>query len=155
VLAWAGNTFVDFDHSLNKAVNRLREALHDSAEQPRYVQTIARRGYRLIVPVEPPESPTAKTPALEHEVVTAPSTSTPKSPVSSEALISRLRGRYVAAIFWGAIILFFAGLIVLRWHEWHVGRVSGGEVQSLAVLPLENLSRDPSQDYFADGMTTP
>jgi len=79
---WPSDSFVDFDHSLNKAVNKLREALDDSAENPRFVETIPRRGYRLM--------------------------ETPKTPK---------------------------------------------HVESLAVLPLQNLSRDPDQEYFAEGMT--
>lgn len=49
---WPADTFVDFDHSLNTAVNKLREALEDSASNPRFVQTLARRGYRFIAPVD-------------------------------------------------------------------------------------------------------
>lgn len=49
---WSEDTFVDFDHSLNTAVNKIREALHDSASSPRYVETVARRGYRFVAPVE-------------------------------------------------------------------------------------------------------
>src|SRR4029077_20180471 len=52
---WPSDTFVDFEHSLNKAVNRLREALEDSAEHPRFIETLPRRGYRLIARVEPRE----------------------------------------------------------------------------------------------------
>ena len=52
---WASDTFVDFDHSLNTAVNKLREALGDSAASPRYIETLARRGYRFIAPVQKPE----------------------------------------------------------------------------------------------------
>src|SRR6516225_2126272 len=48
---WGNDTFVDFDQSLNKAVNRIREALHDNAEAPQYVETIPRRGYRFVAPV--------------------------------------------------------------------------------------------------------
>lgn len=51
---WPSDTFVDFDHSLNTAVNKVREALDDSASSPRYVETLARRGYRFIAPVQPP-----------------------------------------------------------------------------------------------------
>jgi DNA-binding winged helix-turn-helix (wHTH) protein/dipeptidyl aminopeptidase/acylaminoacyl peptidase len=51
---WSGDTFVDFDHSLNAAVAKLRQALDDSAENPRFVATVARRGYRFIAPVEQP-----------------------------------------------------------------------------------------------------
>src|SRR5229473_2787312 len=53
---WPADTFVDFDHSLNTAVNKLREALGDSASSPRYVETLARRGYRFLAIVERPET---------------------------------------------------------------------------------------------------
>jgi DNA-binding winged helix-turn-helix (wHTH) protein len=53
---WPADTFVDFDHSLNTAVNKIREALGDSASSPRYVETLAKRGYRFIAPVETPDS---------------------------------------------------------------------------------------------------
>ena len=55
-LLWPSETFVDFERSLNAAVAKLRQALGDSAEQPRYVETVARRGYRFIAPVETPQS---------------------------------------------------------------------------------------------------
>ena len=58
---WAADTFVDFDHSLNAAVKRLRDALQDSAENSRFVETLARRGYRFIAPVN------ATSPAREGE----------------------------------------------------------------------------------------
>jgi cholera toxin transcriptional activator len=61
---WPSDTFVDFDHSLNTAINKVREALGDSASSPRYVETLARRGYRFIAPVQAPpqnESPAAAT----------------------------------------------------------------------------------------------
>ena len=55
---WPSDTFVDFDHSINKAVNRLREALDDSVDQPRFIETVPRRGYRFIGPVAPSREPT-------------------------------------------------------------------------------------------------
>ena len=80
---WPTDTFVDFDHGLNKAMNKLREALGDSADSPRFIETLARRGYRFM------ENPA----------------------------------------------------------------VGPGRIEALAVLPLENLSCDPEQEYFAEGMT--
>ena len=59
---WPADTFVDFDHSLNTAVRKLREALGDSADAPRYVETLARRGYRFAVPLRERE-PTARRPS--------------------------------------------------------------------------------------------
>src|SRR6266436_8606330 len=49
---WPDNTFVDFDRGLNKAINRLREVLRDSAEKPRFIETLPQRGYRFIAPLE-------------------------------------------------------------------------------------------------------
>jgi DNA-binding winged helix-turn-helix (wHTH) protein len=67
---WAADTFVDFDHSLNTAINKLREALRDSAANPRFIETKARRGYRFIAPVQvipngtgPSRTPTTSQPA--------------------------------------------------------------------------------------------
>src|SRR5215467_9206884 len=51
---WGNNTFVDFDHGINKTINKLREALSDDAETPRYIQTLPRRGYRFIAPLTAP-----------------------------------------------------------------------------------------------------
>ena len=61
---WADGTFVDFDQSLNRAVNKVREALGDTAENPRYIETMARRGYRFIAPVEGAPKPEARTAPL-------------------------------------------------------------------------------------------
>jgi DNA-binding winged helix-turn-helix (wHTH) protein len=66
---WPSNTFVDFDHSLNTAVNKLRETLGDSASSPRYIETVARRGYRFIAPVQTSvqtsAAPNSETPGSE------------------------------------------------------------------------------------------
>lgn len=149
---WSANTFVDFDHSLNKAVNRLRDALQDSAEQPRYVQTIARRGYRLIVPVERPQSAsTPVIPAALEAVATLPATAVER-PASINGRTTWLIRKHIIGILLGLLIVSSAVLIA-RWRERRLGKYSISAIRSLAVLPLENLSGYPSQDYFADGMT--
>ncbi|MFI5095387.1 MAG: winged helix-turn-helix domain-containing protein [Candidatus Acidiferrales bacterium] len=66
---WPSDTFVDFEHSLNKAVNRLREALEDSAEHPRLIETLPRLGYRFIAPLEAVESPKLENPSEESATV--------------------------------------------------------------------------------------
>lgn len=66
---WPSDTFVDFEHSLNKAVNRLREALEDSAEHPRFIETLPRLGYRFIAPLEAAESPKLESPSEESAAV--------------------------------------------------------------------------------------
>src|ERR1051325_383008 len=71
---WPSDTFVDFDHSLNTAINKVREALGASASSPRYVETLARRGYRFIAPVrtEGPPQPPEPAPPPTPKVETAP-----------------------------------------------------------------------------------
>ena len=138
---WPADTFVDFDHGLNKAINKIREALGDSAESPRFVETVSRRGYRFIADVavlDEPDSP--KPPGLE-QVVREAKAKTP-SPV-------RLPRSWVWKT---AAFVFVLALVVLVVWTIH-SRRRPSAIRSLAVLPLESLSADPSQDYFAEGMT--
>jgi len=95
---WPDNTFVDFERGLNKAINRLRDALRDNAEKPRFIETLPHRGYRFIAPVERGGAD-------------------PSSVTSSRSLHPTPR------------------------------------INSIAVLPLDNHSGDPAQEYFSDGMT--
>src|ERR1700693_4538079 len=84
---WPADTFVDFNHGLNAAVNRLREALSDSADAPRYVETLPRRGYRFIAAIEPQgdeaqgSRPAVRPEALAEEIVAAPATASPLAAV--------------------------------------------------------------------------
>ena len=131
---WPADTFVDFDHGLNKAINKLREALGDSAESPRFVETVARRGYRFLADVKGDEAAPVRDPE-------------PAGPIASP------RPRLPA----GAWKISLLGLLVLMvslatWKFLSASRPSH-VIRSLAVLPLESLSSDASQDYFADGMT--
>src|SRR5579863_4879291 len=137
---WPSGTFVDFDRGLNRAVNEVRDALGDSAMNPRFVETLSKRGYRFIAPVQRGEQPV---PAQEEP--------TPPEPVSS----SGGRGRsWKFAV--AALVLLAASFTVFRLAGWP-SRLARGPaqraIQSLAVLPLQNLSGDPTEDYFADGMT--
>jgi TolB-like protein/DNA-binding winged helix-turn-helix (wHTH) protein len=127
---WPADTFVDFETGLNTAIKRLRETLGDSAENPRFVETVPRRGYRFI------GMPTAR------------------ATVAPAAVKARLRR--VIPMTGGAIVLVMALLFALhegKWRERLLGRASPRPIESLAVLPLTNLSGDPAQEYFADGMT--
>ncbi len=132
---WAEGTFVDFDRGLNKAVNHLREALGDSAEHPRFIETLPRKGYRFIAPVARPAPEVEQAPSNEPGRV-----SRVRVWVAVAALVTCL----------GIVIGVNAGgtrtWLGTRWRP-------APQISALAVIPLENLSRDPEQEYFADGMT--
>jgi TolB-like protein/DNA-binding winged helix-turn-helix (wHTH) protein/Tfp pilus assembly protein PilF len=131
-MVWPADTFVDFDDGLNTAIRKLRQALDDSADNPRFVETLPKRGYRFIAPiaVEPLESrePSAAPLAGTYAWLPAPWTRLLLGLIALAAVA-------VSAAVW--------------WSQLQGSR----PVRSIAVLPLENLSRDPDQEYFADGMT--
>jgi TolB-like protein/DNA-binding winged helix-turn-helix (wHTH) protein/Flp pilus assembly protein TadD len=127
---WPADTFVDFDHSLNAAVKRLREALEDTADNPRFVETLPRHGYRLVAPVERPE----------------PASVPPAPP-------KRLTPAGLKAWALGAVLVVVLGLAMSGAWRGMVGRPRSVPIRSVAVLPLQNLSGDPAEDYFVDGMT--
>jgi DNA-binding winged helix-turn-helix (wHTH) protein len=150
---WTADTFVDFDHGLNKAINKIRGALGDSAASPRFIETVARRGYRFIAEVGSVETVPLATSTLATSPLAKPDVLPPPDRgqlVVAEPTASHTRvdGRLVWTISGVALALVSAvGWIMLA-------RGSGSTtVRSLAVLPLDSLSSDPSQEYFADGMT--
>ena len=129
---WAAGTFVDFDRGLNKAINHLREALEDSAEQPHFIETLPRKGYRFIAPV------TCTGEDAEAALVAEP-------PRAS----SRRRWILPTVVLTAGIgIAIAASIGGLRQPASTPPRIA-----ALAVLPLEPLSHDPEQQYFADGLT--
>lgn len=152
---WPADTFVDFDHGLNNAIKRLREALGDSAESPRYVETLPRRGYRLKVPVDETADLKQSLPLSAQEVGRRPEVV--KAQGSASLRIppaAKTRGRYgMTIIGLAALVGVIIALNVGRWRKQVLARSAAGHIQSLVVLPLENLSGDPAQEYFADGIT--
>lgn len=131
---WPADTFVDFEHSINTAVKRLREALGDSAETPRFIETLPRHGYRFIYPVNGAEASEA-----------APS---PKS-------TAWWQGQRSTAVVLGLAIML-AALLALnagRLRDRITGRPGLGPIASVAVLPCKNLTGDPSEEFLADGFT--
>ena len=149
---WPAETFVDFDQGLNAAVRRLRDALGDSADTPRFVETLPRRGYRFIAPVTAPsvpEAPVPPHPAIEDgQGGLRPPDQTRVPRRLTRAWTSVL----VAAIaLVSAVTLWTAGY--LRWPPAPSRlNVPSGPFM-LAVLPFENLTGNPDQEYIGDGMT--
>jgi TolB-like protein/DNA-binding winged helix-turn-helix (wHTH) protein len=130
---WPADTFVDFEQGLNKAINKLREALGDDANNPRFVETLTRRGYRFIGPVEAVAGPQVGRRNAVRVIVFGTAV-------------------FVAAL--GAFLaLNVAGLRNRVKRVLGVTREPPLQIHSIAVLPLENLSHDPEEEYFAEGMT--
>lgn len=122
---WGNETFVDFEHGLNLCIREVRAALDDDADTPRYVETLPKRGYRFIAPVQ-----------------------------GAEQTARRITWRGVTA-FAAIMVAMVAVAVIANpghWRERLFGS-SGGPVRTIVVLPLKNLSGDAGQDYFADGMT--
>jgi len=129
---WPADTFVDFEHSINTAIKRLREVLGDSAESPRFVETLPRRGYRFIYPVNG-----AHTPA---KVQVLPMAWWRKSWVAGLLALAALLAVVLAANVGGL-------------RDRITGRTGVGPIASVAVLPCKNLTGDPEQEFLADGLT--
>ncbi|MGC2767588.1 MAG: tetratricopeptide repeat protein [Candidatus Acidiferrum sp.] len=147
---WPADTFVDFDHGLNKAINKIRDALNDSAETPRFVETVARRGYRFLAEVKAADSAPVRGPELAAQPLPVAEAADRRGLASNLAkpkhLLPSLAGKSAAFV----LVLLMASLAAWKVHSW---RGPSPVIRSLAVLPLESLSNDASQDYFADGMT--
>jgi TolB-like protein/DNA-binding winged helix-turn-helix (wHTH) protein/Flp pilus assembly protein TadD len=139
-------TIVDFDHGLNKAISKIRDALGDSAENPRFVETVARRGYRFLADVAVVQD--AAQTAAGNTAVRADAAPLVRAEVAAS---SRRRSR---ALVW-RLIGFGVALALAAAVSWilYASRNSTPTIRSLAVLPLKDLSGDISQEYFTDGMT--
>ena len=145
---WPADTYVNFEHGLNAAVKRLRRALNDSADNPRFVETLPRRGYRFLAPVRADPGEDIR---IVEEIPPAKSDSASEEPPAGEKH-HRVPPQWL--LDWKklgiALLLVFAILTA-----WMLRPTNSRPpvIRSLAVLPLENLSHDPAQEYFADGMT--
>jgi TolB-like protein/DNA-binding winged helix-turn-helix (wHTH) protein/Tfp pilus assembly protein PilF len=147
---WSDGTFVDFDHSLNKAVNRLREALGDDAEQPRFIETLPRKGYRWVGTPEPfLQRPAEAAPPF----ISSPR-STPGYRDQTDVVPGSVRTKLHTLLIVGILVLVLAALAGWLYRRRLTNHAAlSAPIRSLAVLPLENLSGDASQEYLSDGIT--
>jgi len=151
---WGRNSFVDFEHGINFCVNQIRSTLGDNSEKPRYVETLARRGYRFIAPLavsaEPSIAAADKSTSERQTDRNFAEFGTPIINAETRAQVPASfgsNGRYLLAAV--GLVLLAAAMLGWGWHDRH----RTAAIRSIAVLPLENLSNDPEQEYFADGMT--
>jgi TolB-like protein/DNA-binding winged helix-turn-helix (wHTH) protein/Tfp pilus assembly protein PilF len=164
---WPNESFGDFDQALNIAIGKLRSALGDSAENPRFIETLPKRGYRFIAEVsvvdadapKKPESAAGDLPrtAPEHQfqgngLAVPPATEHGHQLPSAELAVAPKRRLWPTRRVIVPLALVLGLAILAVWLFRSRGRPPAG-IRSLAVLPLESLSGDASQNYFADGMT--
>ena len=140
---WSSDTFVDFEHSLNSAIKKLRAALGDTPENSKYIETIPRVGYRFIAPVEE---------------VTAKGESAANTPLATSSFtvptaVEKSSKRRWATLIGASIVLIAAAGGYIQWSNGRLRtKPTTGRVM-LAVLPFENLTGDAGQEYFSDGLT--
>lgn len=178
---WPADTFVDWDLGLNSAIMKLRAALGDSAENPRFVETLPRRGYRLIVPVESigtghdASRPGLSAVDVPDAVSNGSATTPPALPEEAELLVAesptgldsppvagpakvpdRRMAEWLRIALIGTVFAVLLGFGIWKWFGPRKATAEGSLPQPryvIAVLPLKNLSAEPDSDYFSDGLT--
>lgn len=160
---WGDQTFVDFERSLNIAITKLRGALGDSAESPRFIETLPRRGYRFIAPVtvatnrhtisDSDQGATTQGRPLNSEAQAAATVPEGDEHATTRGAVRWRRGRRPMVL--GVLGTTATAMAVFAFVAVARNRPAEGptRVESLAVLPLKNLSGDPEQEYLADGIT--
>ena len=147
---WGNHTVVDFEHGLNFAIKKIRDTLGDDPETPRYIETLPRRGHRFIAPVETVSASGARPEA-------GAGVTLPGRTRHAPSVGRRWRVAATAGVFVGLAALVGLNVAGLRARLLTASplrsAMSPPRIESVAVLPFENLSGDPAQEYFADGMT--
>src|SRR5208282_1907256 len=154
---WPGETFVDFDTGLNSAVKKLRNALCDSADEPRYIETLPRRGYRFIAYVQNGDSSAKVAPLESLAVIPLPPNPVEQGLRGDRPADGAVRPTRTSRARLGLVLGGVAGLALIAvsyiMFGGHTGPTTQTKIRSLAVLPLSNLSGDSTQEYLADEMT--
>jgi TolB-like protein/DNA-binding winged helix-turn-helix (wHTH) protein len=147
---WPSDTFVEFDVGLNTAIKKLRAALSDSADNPRFVETVPRIGYRFVAPVSMPLAVDTLSTGGD-SLPPARSLAEPEIPITPAAHSKQ----GMSVLRWAAlaVVLLGAGIAIRARFKSMVQAGSSTPIRAIAVLPLQSMSGDPGQEYLADGMT--
>jgi Tol biopolymer transport system component/DNA-binding winged helix-turn-helix (wHTH) protein len=151
---WAEDTFVDFEHGLNTAINKLRDALSDEADNPRFIETLPKRGYRFIAPVSAGAAPRAQLHTVASTNAPTPSPVRPVSPdgagvasVTPSAPAARFHlSRYLTP----AVMLLVWVAVIGAWYFYSRSR-GGGERSEIRIAPLNGLPRESDAAFSPDG----
>src|SRR5882724_2039017 len=147
---WGKEVFVDAEHGINTAIRKIRQVLGDDPDNPRFVQTVQRKGYRFIAEVSRVPEVSAASPVAEPPGFGVPPPDEEKLP-QEQAAKHRSTAWVVAAAM--TLLLAWPAYRFTRSHLAGSQAATTPSVRSIAVLPLENMSGDSGDEYFADGMT--
>jgi TolB-like protein/DNA-binding winged helix-turn-helix (wHTH) protein len=149
---WGKDVYLDVDHSINVAVRKIRVVLRDDPEKPRFVETVVGKGYRFAAPAIRKNGdsnlPLQAAASRSLSPLESAALGTAVLPNKEKVILGGLKGLIAGLV---ALCLIAAGVVLI--HAKRAREPIPGSIKSLAVLPLKNLSGDPTQDYLADGLT--
>ena len=149
---WPSSVYVDFDHGLNNAIARVRDALDDTAGTPQFIETLPRLGYRFIYPVERVPV-TARVTRDERVTETEPQSDSSSQPVDTTPRWSQRRRILIFALAALLVVAgLFTGLQLTRRSDSGLSSATLAREPAIAVLPFVNMSNDSDKNYFADGL---
>lgn len=142
---WPDGTYVDFDHNISSAINKLRAVLNDSASNPRFIETVGSRGYRFLADVKRISSaPASSSQPAKQE--------TPEVPIIAAATGSPRQSMW-KVVAGTALLMSLLAAGYFQWVRTTSNSIAPVARVMVAVLPFQNLTGDPAQDYFSDGLT--
>ena len=154
---WANDTVVDFDQSINATIKTLRRVLGDSADNPRYIETLARRGYRLMLPIQYLGSVPGTPPEKDREQREQSAAEISGNAARVQEKVQDKVQRQINPQSWkAALVLVSVVILAAGYMSWRHFRATGPPKSQrimLAVLPFQNLTGDPNKEYLADGLT--